>query len=377
MQLDVVEDLSRLGPDEWNRLAGEQPFLRWEFLSALEQSGCVAPHAGWTPQHMTARAPDGRLVGAVPLYLKTHSYGEYVFDWSWANAYARAGRRYYPKLVAGVPFTPVTGARLLLAPDAPPETAERLLAHAHSLVKTHKASSLHWLFTTPEQTALIESHGALARTGCQFHWTNDGYRDFDDYLAAFSAQKRNKIKRERRYVQEAGVRMEVVSGADVATRHWDAFYTFYLSTIEKYGAIAYLNRAFFALLGERLARNVVLVLARADTRYVAGALNLRDGQALYGRYWGCLADYHSLHFEACYYTPIDYCIKAGLRRFEAGAQGEHKLARGFAPASTYSVHWLDHPEFRQLVAQAVARERQGVEAYMEDRRTHLPFKRAP
>ena len=379
MHLSVIHDIETVSPQAWNRVAGtDNPFLRHEFLAALEASGCVTESRGWRPRHLLLHADGpgrGSLLGAVPLYLKNHSYGEYVFDWAWADAYRRAHLEYYPKLVAAVPFTPATGARLLVAPDAPPEARARLIDGARALADEYKVSSLHWLFTDATDTQRLEEHGLLRRNGFQFHWHNHDYRSFDDFLAGFSADKRKKVKRERRQVRDAGVTIETVEAAAINAELWDIFYGFYLATIEKHGAYPYLTRAFFAELGRRMPENLLLILARRENEYLAGAFFVRGADTLYGRYWGARAEVHSLHFEVCYYAAIDHCIAHGLKRFEAGAQGEHKLTRGFLPTPTYSAHWLRHPEFNRAVADFLAREQHGVNHYIDELDRHSPFKK--
>ncbi|MBI3547030.1 MAG: N-acetyltransferase [Gammaproteobacteria bacterium] len=380
MHLSVVDKLEKIAAADWNALAGyANPFTRHEFLALLESSGCVNAETGWRPQHLVLHSDgplQGRLLGALPLYLKTHSYGEYVFDWAWANAYARAGHSYYPKLVVSVPFTPVTGPRLLAAADAEStRIKKKLIQGAWEMQATHNASSLHWLFVDQADAALLETEQHLLRTGCQFHWHNAGYRDFEDFLSTFTAHKRKKIKRERRHVREANIAMEILTGAAIRAAHWDSFYEFYHSTIRAHGAIPYLSREFFHGLGQVLPQQVVLVLARCDGRYVAGALNLRGEDTLYGRYWGSHGDFHSLHFETCYYTAIEYCIAQGLKRFEAGAQGEHKLARGFTPVVTRSAHRLVHPQFNRAVAEYLTRERIEISSYIDELNEHVPFKK--
>ncbi|MHB8742538.1 MAG: GNAT family N-acetyltransferase [Sulfuricaulis sp.] len=380
MHVSVVDNLDKIPANEWNALAGEHnPFLRHEFLSTLESTGCVGGKTGWQPQYLIVNsdAPgNGRLLGALPLYLKYHSYGEYVFDWAWANAYQQAGLNYYPKLVVGVPFTPATGPRLLSGTGA--ESAainKQLVSGALDLMQERLVSSLHWLFITPGDAQLLEANGHLLRTGFQFHWSNPGYRDFDDFLSSFTAQKRKKIKRERRYVNEAGITMEVLSGASISSMHWDIFYQFYHSTIRAHGAIPYLTSEFFHTLGEKMRASIVLIFARRGTEYVAGALNLRGTDTLYGRYWGCHGEFHSLHFETCYYSSIEYAIAQGIRYFEAGAQGEHKLARGFTPVITYSAHRLAHPQFNRAVAEYLARERLDVATFVDELNEHAPYKK--
>ncbi len=380
MYLSVIDSLDEIPAEDWDALAGgDNPFVRYAFLSALEHSKSVGAKSGWMPQHLVvhAQAPlRGPLLGAAPMYLKTHSYGEYIFDWAWANAYARAGLSYYPKLVVAVPFTPVTGPRLLLNAHLNQSPVGDLLiqgAREHAL-KT-RASSIHWLFTSTHDTEWLERRGLMRRIGYQFHWQNRGYRDFDDFLNEFSAQKRKKVKRERRYVREAGIEMEVVTGDTLSETHWNTFYKFYRSTLEKHGGIAYLTPAFFHALGADMARDVVLILARHAGKYIAGALNLRGSDTLYGRYWGSLEEFHSLHFETCYYRAIEYCIEQGLRCFEAGAQGEHKLSRGFLPSPVLSAHWLSRAEFSHAVSDFLVQEKDGVEFYMNELNEHSPFKR--
>lgn len=380
MAVRVFDRIQDIAPAAWNALSGtDHPFLQHEFLAALEASGSVATDTGWQPQHLTVweTGADGdRLSGAVPLYRKQHSYGEYIFDWAWANAYARAGLAYYPKLVAAVPFTPATGARLLVHPRAETlGTRIALIDAALALAQDTGASSLHWLFTRGEEAALLETRGHLRRVTSQFHWHNRDYRDFDDYLAMFAADKRKKIKRERRFVREAGVTLRVVPGSELDESDWRRFFEFYRTTTRKHGAIAYLNLDFFLRLGASMPANIVMIFAYRDDAVVAGALNFQGPDCLYGRYWGALADFHSLHFETCYYRPIEYCIEHGLARFEAGAQGEHKLARGLLPIETYSAHWLQHPQFARAVADFLAREQAGMEYYIDELKQHSPFKK--
>jgi predicted N-acyltransferase len=377
LRVEILDGLSEIGAGEWDDCAGStNPFLQHAFLVALEENGCVGGSTAWRPQHLVVYR-DNKLIGAVPLYLKFDSYGEYVFDWAWAEAYQRAGMQYYPKLVAAIPFTPVSGNRLLIAPgedfaEIAVLLANSALQHARKL----KVSSLHWLFTSDRDTSLLEDHNHLRRTGFQFHWCNNGYKSFDDFLASFSSAKRKKIKRERRHVQEAGVSLEVVEGKDLTDELWFSFYAFYRSTIECRGAIPYLNIEFFKEIGRTMADSVVMVLAKHEGEYVAGALNLKGDDTLFGRYWGCLGEFNSLHFETCYYRAIKYCIDKGLKRFEAGAQGEHKLSRGFLPSKTWSAHWLSHPEFTQAVSEFLDREHLGVEHHVNVLQSHSPFRQS-
>lgn len=375
MEITLHTRLTEIPAAEWNALAGGDPFLRHEFLAALERHHCVGPRYGWLPRHLAARDTAGRLVGAVPLYLKDNSYGEFVFDWAWADAYERHGLPYYPKLVAAVPYTPATGARLLIAPACNRgEVADALVSAALEYAHEWRVSSLHWLFTHEEDTRHLERHGLLRRTGCQFHWKNNGYRDFDDFLAGFSAEKRKKLKRERRRVAEAGVEIEVVHGHEMTEPQWSAISEFYRSTFLKKGGTPTLSRAFFEDIGRTMGENIVIVLARHEERYVAGAISLKGDDTLYGRHWGCSEEFHSLHFEVCYYQGIEYCIRHGLQRFEPGAQGEHKVMRGFFPTPTYSTHWIGHEPFQRAIADFLVREQRMVHDYMDELRDHLPFK---
>lgn len=377
MHTSIVTNLDQIAATDWNRLAPADgnPFLRHEFLAALERHGCVGERWGWLPHHLVAY--EGKVpVGAVPLYLKYNSYGEFVFDWGWAEAYRRAGLRYYPKLVATIPYTPATGPRLLVAPGTADAARVRatLINGALDLTRELGASSLHWLFTDPEEMPQLASLGMARRVGCQFHWHNHGYRDFADFLDGFASAKRKKVRRERRRVAEAGIELEVLDGHRAKQSHWRIFYDFYRDTFDKLGGYATLSLQFFQALGATMPDNIVLVLARRQGRYVAGALSLRGDEVLYGRHWGCHEDFHSLHFEACYYAGIDYCIHHGLRRFEPGAQGEHKVARGFVPSATWSAHWIADPDFAMAARRFTAEEQALMAAYVRKLETHLPYK---
>jgi len=376
MRLRQHTSYTDIQPAAWNALLGTNcPVLRHEYLLALETSGSATTATGWQPLPLLVEDDTGRTIGAAPLWLKSHSFGELVYDFAWAQAYERAGLRYYPKLIAAVPFSPITGPRLLVAPDTDRQAVVTALVHgARELAGQTNASSLHWLFTDGTDTTALEQLGYLHRTGYQFHWHNRSYAHFDDFLAGFSAGKRKKLKRERRYVQEAGICMEVRSGPEATPELWDLFYDFYTGNIQRHGGMIHLTREFFQMLGCNLPEALVLVLARRGSDYVGAAINLRDQHALYGRYWGGRDDFNSLHFEACYYTPIEYCIAHGLKRFEGGAGGEHKLARGFLPVATHSLHWLRHPQFACAVADFLERERNGVEIIMDELHEHAPFK---
>jgi uncharacterized protein len=378
MELQTRRAASINGIDraQWNGLAGGSPFMSHEFLLALERSGCVGSGTAWQPQHLLAFAPDGRLLGALPLYIKYDSRGEFVFDWSWADACERAGRAYFPKLVAAIPFTPATGSRLLVAPGANAEAVRQcLVAGALELATELDASSMHVLFPPDGERAWLAGHGFLSRKSCQFHWHNPGYQSFDDFLATFSSAKRKKARRERRRVEESGIRFEQLAADEPSTSDWDAIFAFYSRTFMLRGRPPYLNRAFFDEIARTMPQRLVVMLARFQGQPIAAALCFRSDTTLYGRYWGSLADFHSLHFEACYYQGIDYCIREGLRLFEPGTQGEHKISRGFTPTVTWSSHWLRDEDFRSAVADFVTREALHVDAYMAELHTHVPYRR--
>lgn len=378
MKIEFVDRLDEVSPREWQHLLGgdHNPFLSHAFLSGLERHGCVGDRWGWLPRHILIRDAGGGLLAAAPMYVKHNSYGEFVFDWSWADAFARSGLRYYPKLVVGIPYTPATGPRLLVDPDAddPLMLKQALVEAAVAEAEASGASSVHWLFTPAEDTALLTGRGLARRTGCQYHWHNRGYRDFDDYLGVLSSGKRKKIRRERRRVAEAGITVEILDGHGAREEHWDRFHGFYRSTFARHGGYATLSRDFFGHLGSAMPDQVVLLLARDGRDYVAGALCLRSDGVLYGRHWGCSEDYHSLHFELCYYAGIEYCIRHGLRRFEPGAQGEHKVARGFEPTETWSAHWVGNASFAEAVRGFAAHEHELMVDYISELRSHLPFR---
>ncbi len=367
----VMPGIGAIDAAAWNACAGEEnPFLSHAFLKALEDSGSCRAATGWQPQHLALEAPDGSIIGTVPLYLKSHSYGEYVFDHAWANAYERAGGSYYPKLQAAVPFTPVTGPRLLLHPDAPEGAAQALIAALEQLALRHQVSSVHVTFPTEADWETLGEAGWLQRIGQQYHWENRGYGSFDDFLGDLNSRKRKSIRKERREVAETGVKIHTLTGDDLRQEHWDVFYKFYMDTSDRKWGSAYLNRKFFRLLGETMADRVVLILVEDDGEWVAGALNLLGADTLYGRNWGCNATYKHLHFEACYYRAIDFAIERGLSRVEAGAQGQHKIQRGYLPTPTYSAHWIRDPGFRSAVEDYLKRERvavaQDIDALMDD-----------
>ena len=359
ISIRVVDGLAEVPADAWDACAGTaNPFVSHAFLATLEASGTVTPKTGWMPQHLLIEDTAGALRACAPLYLKNHSYGEYVFDWAWADASERAGIPYYPKLQAAVPFTPVTGPRLMVRPGEPGDLGDALIAGMLQLAERHGASSLHVTFPTEAEWQRLAAAGLLARIGHQFHWTNEGYGDFDDFLNALASRKRKAIRKERQAVADSGVVLRTLTGDAITERHWDVFYRFYRDTIDRKWGPAYLNRAFFSLLHRNLGERIVLMWAEHRGRAVGGALNLIGGDTLYGRYWGCLEPYRFLHFEACYYQAIAFAIERGLKRVEAGAQGPHKVQRGYLPVVTYSAHWIADPALRRAVARFLEEERQ-------------------
>lgn len=365
--LQVHDGIAAIGRDAWDACAAPtgDPFVSYDFLHACEASGSAVPSQGWAARHLSLHDEDAAVIGVMPLYLKGHSQGEYVFDHAWADAYQRAGGRYYPKLLGAVPFTPATGPRFLNAPgaDATP-VREALLQGALTLVERLGVSSLHVNFPTePEWHAMTEA-GLLPRRDIQFIWRNEGYQSFDDFLAALSSNRRKTIRRERREAQ-AGLDIRVLTGADITTAHWDAFFAFYLDTGDRKWGRPYLTRDFFARVGATMADRIALVMAFRDDTPIAGALNFIGRDALYGRQWGALEEVPFLHFELCYYQAIDFAISRGLSRVEAGAQGEHKIARGYLPSPVYSAHWIADPALRDPVARYLDNERPAVEAEME------------
>ncbi len=374
----AIPSLAAVTAADWDACAGpDNPFVSYAFLSALEDSGCVGRGTGWTPAHIVIEQPGagpegGNLAGAVPMYVKSHSQGEYVFDHGWAHAWERAGGDYYPKLQVSVPFSPVTGPRLL-APDA--ATRELLLNACVQFAEKMGVSSLHITFPTFEQWTEMGAAGLLLRKDQQFIWRNDGYSSFDDFLAALSSRKRKNIRKERAQAISAGIDIEVLTGSDIREEHWDAFFRFYVDTSSRKWGRPYLNRHFFSLIGERMPEKIVLVMCRRAGRYIAGAINLLGTDALFGRNWGCIEDHPCLHFETCYYQAIDFAISRGLSRVEAGAQGQHKLARGYMPQFTYSAHWIADPGFRQAVARFLQEEGAYVEADQDVLAAHGPFRK--
>ncbi len=374
LKTQIHTSIHEISADAWNAcVSTDDPFSRHEFLSALEDSQCVHRKTGWMGQHLALYEQD-RLMGCAILYLKSHSYGEYVFDWSWADAYERAGGRYYPKLQCAVPFTPVSGHRLLCHPDATERHKNQLISALLEHAKSLNVSSLHVTFARKEECEAFTQHGFHTRVGHQYHWDNHDYQTFDDFLAALSSSKRKSIRKERRKVQDSGIELKTLNGAEIEEHHWDAFFEFYMDTSGRKWGHPYLNRPFFSMLGERLGETIVLVLAYEGEKIIAGALNLKGNQTLYGRYWGCLEDYKFLHFEACYYQAIEYAIRHNLLRVEAGAQGQHKIQRGYLPTETYSAHWLKDSAFEQAVKEFLAHDLQVNQLEMHELSKLSPYK---
>ena len=366
----VCRRIADVGREAWDACATHpacagNPFLRFDFLDALEDANCAVERTGWGPQHLVVEDEKGRIAAVMPLYLKSHSQGEYIFDHAWADAYERAGGRYYPKLLSAVPFTPVTGPRLLVRPDVEPDEGWRYLTGgALALCEQYGASSFSVNFPTEPEWRWMGEQGLGRREGQQYHWENAGYGGFDDFLGALSSGRRKTIRRERRDAQ-AAVEIEALTGSDLKEEHWDAFFGFYMDTGSRKWGRPYLTRKFFSLLGERLADRVLLIMARRGRRWIAGALNLIGDDALYGRHWGCVEDVPFLHFELCYYQAIEWAIVHGLARVEAGAQGQHKIARGYLPKPVYSAHYIADPALRGPVEDFLRRERASVEADIE------------
>ena len=379
LSLSVAEQMSAVDRASWNAIAnppGERydPFLDWDFLEAAESSGCAQPDTGWTPRPMLARDAAGKLVGAAPLYLKMHSRGEFVFDHSWADALHRAGGRYYPKLLCAVPFTPVTGRRLLATGPHAVTIRQSLASAIVQVGRQWRVSSAHFNFVDAETWQALGEQGLLLREDQQFHWMNRGYGSFEDFLGALSSRKRKTLRRERREAQE-GLEIVRLTGAELTSAHWDAFFEFYTDTGGRKWGSPYLNREFFTLLHERMADKCLLILAYDGKQPIAGALNLIGSDTLYGRYWGRSEDRPFLHFEISYYQAIDFAIERGLARVEAGAQGEHKLSRGYEPTLTRSAHWIAHSGLRQAVSDYLDREREAVEEGIDQLSAYSPFRK--
>lgn len=382
----VLTSIDEVDAADWDACANPEqpntpynPFLSHAYLQALEASGCVTSHSGWQPCHLVLQTADRKVFGAVPAYLKTHSQGEYVFDHAWANALHRAGGRYYPKLQVSVPFTPVTGRRLLIHAKAPDQQAaqRQLIQGCVDLCQQSGGSSVHMTFMPKSQWQQTAKLGYLQRVDQQYHWLNNGYLCFDEFLADLSSKKRKNLKRERREALQADIKTEWLTGNDLTKEHWDAFYRFYLDTGNKKWGAPYLNREFFDLVGKAMPEKILLILCKRAGRYIAGALNFVGSDTLYGRYWGCVEEHRFLHFEICYYQAIDYAISRQLKRVEAGAGGGHKFIRGYLPCPTYSAHWIADPGFRAAVAAFLATERQQVHAEIAYLQKKTSYKTQP
>lgn len=373
MKVQFIDSINQVSADTWDTLwASDYPFVKHHFLLALEQGKCTTHESGWQPHHLIIFDEDC-LIAALPLYIKTHSYGEYVFDWAWADAYHRCGLTYYPKLVTAMPFTPATGPRLAIAPEQNRQAlTDFIVEQVQQEAQRLGASSWHYLF--PEADHHLPSDKLMPRWGCQFHWFNQNYSDFDDFLSNFNSRKRKSVKRERRQVSEQGVTLERLCGHDIQAEHWRQFYTFYHATyLKRSGGSGYLSANFFKQLAEQ-PEQVMMVVARQAEQIVAAALYFFDQDTLYGRYWGTLDDIPGLHFEACYYQGIEFAIERKLKRFDPGAQGEHKIQRGFTPVFTHSYHWLADTRLQAAVKDFLQREASGIKHYQQDCCNYLPFK---
>ncbi|MFT6958518.1 MAG: putative N-acyltransferase [Halieaceae bacterium] len=376
--VEFTSSLGQVDASEWDEITGEDyPFLRHQFLLGLETTGCTTADSGWQPCHLIIRS-DNRAVAVMPLYLKSHSYGEYVFDWSWADAWQRSNLQYYPKLITAIPFTPATGPRLCIGSDQDQKALTLVALEAiKKFAGQQDISSWHLLFPTPAVSNMVCTLGLHQRIATQFHWFNEGFESFDDFLATFSSRKRKSLRRERSRVREQGLRLQVFEGEQISPELWLQFYRFYqLTYAKRSGHGGYLTRKFFTETAAAMGEQTVLVMAYRDLEPVAGALYFRSSDTLYGRYWGCEQEFDCLHFEACYYQGIEYCIANGLQRFDPGAQGEHKIQRGFRPVLTYSNHWIADPALSAAVGNFTRQEAPQIGAYLKQAEGMLPFKKA-
>lgn len=377
MHVEFIDRIDRVGAEQWNAVTGtDYPFTRYEFLHALENSEAVCDDTGWQPHHLVVYE-EQQLVAVMPLYLKHHSYGEYIFDWSWASAYERHGLNYYPKLLSAIPYTPSTGPRLCIKTE---QQSAAIYQKVSEALKEHcqfiGASSVHILYPQQSANKVFTEHGLSPRHSVQYHWFNKGFSSFDDFLETFSSRKRKNLRKERKRVAEQGLVLERLEGKDISPELWQTFYTFYqLTYAKRSGHGGYLNQAFFEQVATSMPENLMLVMAKYNGRYIAGALNFCDSKTLYGRYWGCIKEFDFLHFEACYYQGIEYCIEHGLSRFDPGAQGEHKIQRGFTPIPTWSNHWIKNEEFRFAIDDFLKKEALSIESYIQDASELLPFKK--
>ena len=375
MKLDILESIATVDAAEWNRVAGDEyPFLKHEFMHAAESTGCVSPQSGWTPRHVVHFDRRGNLTAAMPLYEKSHSWGEFVFDWSWAQAYHRAGVHYYPKLVSAAPFTPAPSPRLLLSDPHDRDGAMGLVEAAVDLARSSGCSSVHVLFPLQRELTLLHDAGMKLRQDCQFHWHNRKYRSFDDFLATFSSAKRKKARRDRRRVQEQGIEFRWLKGEDIDRTIWKDVYEMISTTFLSRGSVPYYDLDFFVTVARMLPDTILVILAERNRHPVAAAVFYEGRDTLYGRYWGSESHYDALHFETCYYQGIEYCIANGIGKFEPGTQGEHKISRGFVPVNTWSAHWLARPEFFSAVGEYLEEEQRHVQRYMQAVATHSPYR---
>ena len=386
--IQAVSRIGEIGQEHWDAIANPvlsdpncgvpfDPFLSYAFLSALEESGSAAAETGWAPYHLLLKDEHDQPLGLVPMYLKSHSQGEYVFDYNWADAFERAGGRYYPKLQISIPFTPATGRRILTRPgEQSAELTEYLISGVMQVAEKLQVSSVHCTFATKTQYEQMGKLGFLQRTHQQFHWLNNDYQNFDDFLAALSSKKRKNIRRERRDALANGIEIEQLTGSEIEEQHWDAFYQFYIDTGNRKWGSPYLTRAFFSQVGETMADDILLVLCKRDGRYVAGAINFIGGECLFGRNWGCIEHHPFLHFEVCYYQAIEFAIERGLKRVEAGAQGSHKLARGYLATHTYSTHWIVNESFSEAVSHFLNQERAYIDEEIDYLEERSPFKKS-
>ncbi len=377
MQTKVIHDIKEIPAADWNALLHDSnPFLRHEFLSALESHYCVNPQIGWQPSHITLYE-DNKLIAASPAYVKGHSQGEFVFDWSWAEAYERHDLNYYPKLIVAIPFTPLTGQRLLISDQTNfIAVAEKLISATIETAKSLNCSSSHWLFPNEIEKTALQQQKLSIRLGCQYHWENDDYTDFNHFLNHLSSRKRKNIIKERRQVYEAGVTFRVLHGHEISENEWRIFHQYYCAIYDRKWGAPSLTLAFFREIGQTLAENLVLILAYQHGECIAAALNLRSDDTLYGRHWGCRDYLPALHFETCYYQGLEYCIQHNLKRYEPGAQGEHKIARGFLPTPTWSAHWIAHPDFADAIEEFCCEEQKQMQITIEKLTSHSPYKRS-
>jgi predicted N-acyltransferase len=375
MPAEPLASIADIAASEWNALAGDRwPFLRHEFLAAAEASGCVSPETGWQARHIVIRDRSGKAIAAMPLYEKTHSWGEFVFDWAWAQAYQRVGIDYYPKLVAAVPFTPAPCPKLLLRDSADKSLAGELIDSALQLLADRECSSLHVQFIDPREITEFENAGLMLRKDCQFHWHNRHYVTFDDFLASFSSAKRRKARQDRRRVADQGISFRWLRGDQTDAAIWAAVYDLISITFQRRGSLPYFSLDFFIEVSRLMPRNILVVLAERNRNPIAAAVFYTSESTLYGRYWGADADYNALHFETCYYQGIEYCIQNGKQVFEPGTQGEHKISRGFQPVTTWSAHWIARKEFADAIGRYLEEEQRHVEGYIAAVDEHSPYR---